>query len=158
MTATWNIEDAQVWAEEQRSRGVSIAFANGVFDLLHPGHVKLLSRARQMANSLIVAINSDASTKRLKGDLRPILPAEQRAFMLSALKCVDAVMVFEDDTPLRAIMAIRPWVIVKGGDYEAESVVGFQEAKVWGGHVTIISLDENWSTTKLIHKSAKSVI
>lgn len=149
-----NIDDARQWAEKQRARGLSIAFANGVFDLLHPGHVKLLTDARKMACSLIVAINSDESTKRLKGNSRPILNAEQRAFMLLALKCVDAVMVFQEDTPLQAIMAIRPYVIVKGGDYAEDAVVGYQESKKWGGRVSIVPLDENWSTTKLIRKIA----
>lgn len=145
-----DIDGAAEWATAQRVAGRKIAFANGVFDIIHPGHVMLLEKARSMGDVLIVAINSDASTQRLKGPTRPLISQDGRSCVLSALRCVDAVAIFEDDIPLRIILAVQPHVIVKGGDYTPETVVGNAECRQWGGRVVIVPTDELWSTTKIV--------
>jgi D-beta-D-heptose 7-phosphate kinase / D-beta-D-heptose 1-phosphate adenosyltransferase len=149
--------DAQVrWIGGQlRAEGRTIAFANGCFDLLHAGHVTLLQRARALADVLVVGLNSDASVTRLKGPGRPVQPAADRATVLAGLACVDWVAVFEEDTPLELITALRPDVIVKGGDYTPETVVGNAEARAWGGRVEIVPLVEGLSTTRLLEAGAR---
>lgn len=133
-----------------RSRGESIAFTNGCFDLLHIGHITLLENARAHGDRLIVAINSDASVKGLKGPSRPIVGERERAYVLGALAAVDAVVIFGEPTPLALIDALRPDVIVKGGDYNEDTVVGAKEVRSWGGRVQIVPTVEGFSTTKLI--------
>ena len=133
-----------------RSSGESIVFTNGCFDLLHIGHITLLEKARAQGDRLIVAINSDTSVKGLKGPNRPIVGERERAYVLGALASVDAVVVFDDPTPLRLIEALRPDVIVKGGDYNEEAVVGAKEVRSWGGRVQIVPTVEGFSTTRLI--------
>lgn len=136
-----------------RSQGDRVVFTNGCFDLLHIGHITLLEQARHEGDRLVVAINSDASVRGLKGPSRPIVAERERARILAALAAVDAVVVFDDPTPLLLIEALRPDVIVKGGDYTEESVVGAKEARSWGGRVKIVPTVEGFSTTKLIAKA-----
>jgi D-beta-D-heptose 7-phosphate kinase/D-beta-D-heptose 1-phosphate adenosyltransferase len=140
-----------------RSNGDKIIFTNGCFDLLHTGHLALLEEAKNEGGRLIVAVNSDASVKRLKGRNRPVLDEWDRARMLAALFCVDAVMIFDEDTPLAAIQAIQPDVLVKGGDYEEGEVVGAEEVKGWNGRVKIVPLVHDISTTNIIAKASAPV-
>lgn len=137
-----------------KANGERVAFANGCFDLLHIGHISLLEQARRAGDRLIVAINSDASVCGLKGPTRPIVSQAERALVLAALAAVDAVVVFDEPTPLEVIVAVQPDVIVKGGDYQADSVVGAAEVRSWGGEVKIVPLIEGFSTTRLIEKGA----
>lgn len=137
-----------------RSAGDRVVFTNGCFDILHIGHITLLEQARRKGDRLIVALNSDASVRRLKGPSRPIAAESERARILAALSAVDAVVVFNESTPLKLIEAIRPDVLVKGGDYREEAVVGAHEVRAWGGRVELIPLVEGISTTRLIAKAA----
>ena len=128
-------------------------FTNGVFDLLHGGHVALLEAARAAGDALVVGVNSDASVRRLgKGPDRPLVPAGERARLLAALAAVDCVVLFEDDTPLALIERLRPDVLVKGADYAAEAIVGAAEVEGWGGRVVRVPLVEGKSTTDLVRK------
>jgi D-beta-D-heptose 7-phosphate kinase / D-beta-D-heptose 1-phosphate adenosyltransferase len=141
-----------------RSSGERIVFTNGCFDILHIGHIRLLEEARRKGDRLVVALNSDDSVRRLKGPLRPVVAERERGGVLAALSAVDAVVVFDESTPLRLIEAIRPDVLVKGGDYTEEEVVGAREVRAWGGRVELIPLVANTSTTRLIAKSGASLI
>jgi D-beta-D-heptose 7-phosphate kinase / D-beta-D-heptose 1-phosphate adenosyltransferase len=136
-----------------RSAGDRVVFTNGCFDILHVGHISLLERARRKGDRLIVALNSDESVRRLKGPSRPIVTERERARILAALSAVDAVAVFNESTPLTLIEAIRPDVLVKGGDYREDAVVGAREVRAWGGRVELIPLVEGISTTRLIAKA-----
>jgi D-beta-D-heptose 7-phosphate kinase/D-beta-D-heptose 1-phosphate adenosyltransferase len=137
-----------------KANGERVVFTNGCFDLLHVGHITLLEQARRFGDRLIVAINSDASVRCLKGPSRPIVGENERARVLAALAAVDAVVVFGEPTPLELIVALQPDVIVKGGDWNLDAVVGAQEVESWGGQVKIIPTVEGFSTTRLIAKSA----
>ena len=130
-----------------------IVFTNGCFDLLHRGHVYNMSRAREMGDILVVGLNSDASVSRLKGPERPINSQQARAEVLAAMAFVDFVIIFQEDKPLNLISAVRPHILVKGGDYKVEEVVGYREVTTWGGRVEIIPLLEGYSTSSLIDKS-----
>ena len=141
--------DARAWRATQTGR---VVFTNGVFDLLHPGHIDVLLGARGCGDVLIVGINSDASVQRLKGPERPVRNAADRAYVLAALAMVDCVAVFEQDTPLDLIELLQPDVIVKGGDYDPSTVVGAQETRARGGEVVIIPLTPGHSTTATIAK------
>jgi D-beta-D-heptose 7-phosphate kinase/D-beta-D-heptose 1-phosphate adenosyltransferase len=133
-----------------RVKGSTVAFTNGVFDILHEGHIFSLSQAAAEADYLIVAINSDASVKRLKGPERPINTQGSRALLMASLVMVDAVIIFEEDTPLDLITAILPDVLVKGGDYTTEQIAGAKEVLANGGKVVINPLVEGLSTTNII--------
>ena len=137
-----------------KADGDRVVLTNGCFDLLHIGHITLLEQARRFGGRLIVAINSDASVHALKGPSRPIVAERERARVLAALAAVDAVVVFNEPTPLDLIIALRPDVIVKGGDYDAQNVVGAPEVQAWGGEVKIVPMVEGCSTTRLIEKGA----
>jgi D-beta-D-heptose 7-phosphate kinase / D-beta-D-heptose 1-phosphate adenosyltransferase len=139
-----------------RQHGLRIGFTNGCFDLLHRGHVKLLAEARAACDRLVVGLNSDASTTRLKGQGRPINPAEGRAEVLAALEAVDLVVVFDEDTPLELIKRVRPAVLVKGADYKIDEVVGRDVVESEGGEVLLVSLVPGHSTTGLVRRSAAS--
>ena len=139
-----------------RLSGRRVAFTNGVFDILHPGHIYSLSAAAREADYLIVGLNSDASTRRLKSHSRPVNSQEARALMLASLEIVDAVVIFEEDTPLELIKSLLPDVIVKGGDYTEEQIAGAREVREAGGKVVINPLLEGWSTTALIEKMRKN--
>ena len=133
-----------------RAAKARIVFTNGCFDLLHPGHIDYLEKARQLGDKLIIGLNSDASVRRLKGPSRPLCPAEDRARMLAALGCVDAIVLFEEDTPLDLITAIEPDVLVKGGDYTGKVVVGREVVEKKDGEVVLIPFLEGYSTTSLL--------
>jgi D-beta-D-heptose 7-phosphate kinase/D-beta-D-heptose 1-phosphate adenosyltransferase len=137
-----------------RANGERVVFTNGCFDLLHIGHITLMEQARRFGDRLIVAINSDTSARGLKGPSRPIVGERERARVLAALAAVDAVVVFGEPTPLELIVATRPDVIVKGGDYGVDTVVGAKEVMSWGGQVKIVPTLEGYSTTGLIAKGA----
>jgi D-beta-D-heptose 7-phosphate kinase/D-beta-D-heptose 1-phosphate adenosyltransferase len=130
-----------------------VVFTNGVFDLLHTGHVTLLEAARAEGDALIVGINSDASVRRLgKGPERPVVPEAERARVIAALACVDCVVLFDADTPLELIRAVRPDVLVKGADYTKDEIVGGAEVEGWGGRVVRVPLVTGISTTALLGK------
>jgi D-beta-D-heptose 7-phosphate kinase/D-beta-D-heptose 1-phosphate adenosyltransferase len=144
-------EAASAWREDQRARGVQrIVFTNGVFDLLHPGHIDVLVGARRAGDALVVGLNSDDSVRRLKGPTRPVRTEADRAYVIAALEVVDAVTVFDQDTPLELIQRLRPNVIVKGGDYTPDTIVGASDVRAWGGDVVVIPLTPNQSTTSII--------
>ncbi|HEV2354095.1 MAG TPA: D-glycero-beta-D-manno-heptose 1-phosphate adenylyltransferase [Puia sp.] len=138
-----------------RLLGKSISFTNGCFDILHQGHIASLSDAAREADMLIVGLNSDASTRRLKGRARPINGEKARATILAALLMVDAVIIFDEDTPLSLICSVRPDVLVKGGDYALEQIVGAREVMDWGGRVVINPIVPGFSTSALIEKITK---
>ena len=133
-----------------------VAFTNGVFDLLHPGHVDLLIAARGTADALIVGVNSDESVRRLKGSSRPVRSEAERAFVLAAVECVDLVVIFPEDTPLELVKTLKPDVIVKGGDYTETTIVGATEVKSWGGRVVVVPLTPGQSTTAIIRKLSEA--
>jgi D-beta-D-heptose 7-phosphate kinase/D-beta-D-heptose 1-phosphate adenosyltransferase len=137
------------WRARQPGR---VVFTNGVFDLLHPGHVDVLIGARARGDVLVVGLNSDASVKRLKGPDRPVRSEGERAYVLAALEAVDAVTLFEQDTPLQLVQLLQPDVIVKGGDYSPDTVVGANEVRARGGDVVIIPLTPGHSTTSTIDR------
>ncbi len=139
--------DAVRWREGESGL---VVFTNGVFDLLHPGHVDLLTAARNLGDRLIVGLNTDDSVRRLKGPERPVRSEGERAYVVAALECVDAVTVFDEDTPLELVMSIRPDVLVKGGDYTPETIVGRAEVESWGGRVHVVPLTPGQSTTRII--------
>ena len=143
-------------AHRWRATGKTIAFTNGVFDILHPGHIASLSAAAKEGNYLVVGLNSDSSVKRLKGDSRPIHNQDARALLLASLAMVDAIVLFEEDTPLELIKAILPDVIVKGGDYTVDQVAGGKEVIANGGRVVINPILEGFSTTGIIEAMKKS--
>ncbi len=148
-----SLDQLTVRAAAWRSAGQSIVFTNGCFDLLHIGHITLLEDARREGDQLVVAINSDASVRALKGPTRPIVGERERGRILAALAAVDAVVVFGEPTPLQVIEALRPSVIVKGGDYSEDTVVGAKEVRSWGGRVKIVPIVEGFSTTRLIARA-----
>jgi rfaE bifunctional protein nucleotidyltransferase chain/domain len=128
-------------------------FTNGVFDLLHSGHVDLLTTARGFGDALIVGVNSDASVRRLnKGPERPLRSEADRAYVLAAFEAVDAVVIFDEDTPLALVTALEPDVLVKGGDYREETIVGAQEVRARGGDVVVVPLLEGYSTTSIVDR------
>ena len=142
-------ESAAAWRREQRGR---VVFTNGVFDLLHPGHVDVLVGARRHGDALVVALNDDASVHRLKGPDRPVRSAAERAYLVAALEAVDVVVIFPEDTPLDVIRLLRPDVLVKGGDYHHATIVGAAEVASWGGDVVVIPLTPDQSTTSIIER------
>lgn len=136
-----------------RRQGLRVGFTNGCFDILHPGHVKVLTAARGACDRLIVGLNSDASVKRLKGEARPVQDERARAEVLAALEAVDLVVVFEEDTPIRLITAIKPSVLVKGGDYTRDQVVGHEIVEAHGGEVLLVDVLPGFSTTTLVNRA-----
>ena len=133
-----------------------VVFTNGCFDLLHPGHIKILTEASEMGDILIVGLNSDASVKKLKGNNRPIMNEESQALMLASLHVVDAVVLFEEETPKELIEKITPQVLVKGGDYTPENIVGADWVTQHGGEVKTIPLVEGFSTTEIESRLKKN--
>jgi D-beta-D-heptose 7-phosphate kinase/D-beta-D-heptose 1-phosphate adenosyltransferase len=142
-------DQAAAWRSVQDG---PLVFTNGVFDLLHPGHVDMLLAARRQGDGLIVGLNSDDSVKRLKGPARPVRTLAERSYVLAALAMVDAVIGFEQDTPLELILHLHPDVLVKGGDYSVDTVVGAREVRAWGGEVSIVPLTAGQSTTSIIER------
>jgi len=141
-----------VLLKRERQLGRKIVFTNGCFDLLHVGHVKYLQKARSLGDLLILGLNSDQSIRRLKGEKRPLIGEGERAHLLAALKCIDYVVVFDDDTPLDLIRVLRPDILVKGGDYTADGVVGKELVESYGGRVEIVPFVDGKSTTNIIEK------
>lgn len=147
--------DAAAWAEHARTSGRRVVFTNGVFDLLHPGHVRYLQAARDEGDTLIVAINSDRSVSSIKGPSRPVTPQQERAEVLGALRCVDAVVVFDEETPFDIISAVRPDVLVKGADWAADRIVGRDVVEARGGRVVRVPVEQGWSTTVILEKASR---
>jgi len=129
-------------------------FTNGVFDLLHRGHVEYLEESRALGQRLVVGVNSDASVRRLKGPRRPIVPEGERAELLAALECVDLVAIFDEDTPERIIREVAPDVLAKGGDWALEAIVGREFVEARGGRVERIRVREGWSTSRIVERIA----
>lgn len=145
--------DAIDWAAGHRAAGRTLVFTNGVFDLLHPGHVRYLREARALGEVLVVAVNSDRSVRAQgKGPDRPITPEAERAEVLAALACVDAVVVFDEDTPVEIIGTIQPDILVKGADWGPDAIVGSEEVRARGGRVERIVLAEGYSTTAILRR------
>jgi D-beta-D-heptose 7-phosphate kinase/D-beta-D-heptose 1-phosphate adenosyltransferase len=140
--------------DEWRQAGLRIGFTNGCFDLLHPGHVKLLAEARAACDRLIVGLNTDASARRLKGPGRPVQDEDARAEVLAALEAVDLVAPFDEDTPIELIRRVRPHVLIKGADYKKSEVVGAELVERWGGEVILVELLPGHSTTRLVTQAA----
>jgi D-beta-D-heptose 7-phosphate kinase/D-beta-D-heptose 1-phosphate adenosyltransferase len=140
------------FADEARRAGRRVVFTNGVFDLLHPGHVRYLQAARREGDLLIVAVNSDRSVRANKGPTRPVTPEGERAEILSALACVDAVVIFDQETPADIIRRVQPDVLVKGADWAADAIVGRDTVEARGGRVVRIDVEPGWSTSKIIDR------
>ena len=135
-----------------RDAGRRIVFTNGCFDIIHPGHVRLLQRARSFGDLLVLGLNSDESVHRLKGTGRPILRMEERVEVLAALRPVDVLAAFDEDDPLALIKRVRPGILVKGGDWAVDQVIGRVEVEGWGGRVEIVPLLEGLSTSELLRR------
>jgi rfaE bifunctional protein nucleotidyltransferase chain/domain len=140
------------FVREARAAGRRIVFTNGVFDILHPGHVRYLQAARGHGDVLIVGLNSDASVRRNKGPARPINPEHERAEVLAALACVDAVSIFDDETPADIIRRVQPDILVKGADWPADQIVGRDTVEARGGKVILEPVEQGYSTTTLIDR------
>jgi len=151
--AIYSIDQAAELAERVRGRGATVVFTNGVFDLLHPGHVRYLHDARRLGDALIVGVNSDRSVRAIKGPGRPITPAGERAEILLALECVDAVAIFDEQTPDAIIRRVQPDVLVKGADWGPHDIVGRDTVEARGGRVVRMDLAPGYSTTDLIRKA-----
>ena len=145
-------EQSARYAADLRTSGRTVVFTNGVFDLLHPGHIRYLRDAAALGDALIVALNSDASVRRNKGEGRPITPELERAELLGALDCVAAVTLFDEDTPAEIVRAVQPDVLVKGADWPADRIVGRDTVEARGGRVVRIPLEEGYSTSALVAK------
>ena len=143
----------QRFVEDARTLGRRVVFTNGVFDLLHPGHVRYLQAARAHGDVLIVGLNADASVRRNKGPERPINPEHERAEVLAALACVDAVSIFADDTPADIIRRVQPDILVKGADWPADQIVGRDTVEARGGKVVLEPVEQGYSTTSIVEKA-----
>ena len=150
------IDAAVALIAERRRRGDVIVFTNGVFDILHPGHVRYLQQARALGGMLVVGVNSDASVRRNKGPDRPINPEAERAEVLAALESVDAVAIFDEDTPAGIIRACQPDILVKGADWAEDRIVGRDTVEARGGRVVRIAVEEGHSTTDIVEKIRSS--
>ncbi len=142
------IERSHAWTQS----GLTVGFTNGCFDLLHPGHLRLLETARAHCDRLLVGLNSDQSVKRLKGDSRPVQDEVSRALVLASLSCVDGVVIFGEDTPGELIRALRPNLLVKGGEYKPDEVVGASDVENWGGKLLLVEMIPGWSTTRTLSR------
>jgi D-beta-D-heptose 7-phosphate kinase/D-beta-D-heptose 1-phosphate adenosyltransferase len=144
--------DGVAWVTARRAAGETIVFTNGVFDLLHPGHVRYLEVARSLGDALIVGVNGDASVRRNKGSARPIVPEGERAEMLAALASVDAVVIFDEDTPAEIVTALQPDILVKGADWAADQIVGRDTVEARGGRVVRVAVEQGYSTTTILER------
>lgn len=147
---TW--EELKKEADRLRGKGKKIAFTNGCFDILHVGHVQYLREARKTGDLLILGLNSDASVRAIKGEKRPLVPQGERAEVVASLMSVDYITVFDETTPLKLIEYLRPDILVKGGDWKEEEVVGRDAVRSWGGKVVIVPMTEGASTTNIVEK------
>jgi D-beta-D-heptose 7-phosphate kinase/D-beta-D-heptose 1-phosphate adenosyltransferase len=150
--AVLTLEQTIVRFGRQKRNGKRVVFTNGCFDLLHPGHIRSLEAARALGDVLIIGLNSDESVRTLKGLGRPVIPAEERAEILASLECVDAVLIFDELTPLKLIAALLPDVLVKGGDWPGDQIVGRDEVESAGGEVVRIEVVPGYSTTEILKK------
>src|SRR5512142_3177538 len=151
-----SLPDAESLVARWRAEGRRIVFTNGVFDILHPGHLRYLQAARRHGDLLIVGLNSDASVRRNKGPDRPTNPESERAEVLEALACVDAVSVFDEDTPAEIIRRVQPDILVKGADWPADQIVGRDTVEARGGRVILEPVETGYSTTRLIERVRQS--
>ena len=147
---TW--EQAESAVRTARAAGRRIVFTNGVFDLLHPGHVRYLQHARSLGDLLIVGLNADVSVRRNKGSDRPITPENERAEVLAALECVDAVVIFEHDTPAEIVRLVQPDILVKGADWPADQIVGRDTVEARGGRVVLVPVEQGHSTSAIVER------
>ncbi len=154
MAAILSLAELQREREILRQQGRRVVFTNGCFDLLHPGHVRYLQQARALGDALIVALNSDRSVRELKGENRPILRQDERAEVMAALACVDYVTIFDEPTPRTVIAALLPDVLVKGGDWGVEAIVGREEVEAAGGQVLSLPFVDGCSTSDVIQRIA----
>jgi D-beta-D-heptose 7-phosphate kinase/D-beta-D-heptose 1-phosphate adenosyltransferase len=145
-------DEAVEFVRELRARGKTIVFTNGVFDLLHPGHVRYLQQARALGDALIVGVNSDRSVRVIKGPTRPITSEDERAELIAALACVDAAVVFDEDTPRQLIAALQPDVLVKGADWAEDAIVGRDIVEARGGRVVRVPIESGYATTSIIDR------
>ena len=155
MISVISLEALRAERRRLREAGKKVVFTNGCFDLLHPGHVRYLQQARCLGDALIVALNSDRSVRELKGDKRPILTENERAEVMAALACVDYVTVFDEPTPREIIAALLPDVLVKGGDWSLDTIVGREEVEAAGGQVLSLPFVDGCSTTDVIERIAQ---
>jgi rfaE bifunctional protein nucleotidyltransferase chain/domain len=150
--AVLTLDEAILWFGREKRNRRRIVFTNGCFDVLHPGHIRSLEQARDLGDALIVGLNSDASVHQLKGAGRPVLPEQERAEILAALECVDGVVVFDDLTPREVISRLLPDVLVKGGDWAGDKIVGREEVEAAGGRVVSAPVVPGYSTTDILRK------
>lgn len=150
--AVLSLEQMIVQFGPGKRNGKRVVFTNGCFDLLHPGHIHSLEAARALGDVLIVGINSDESVRTLKGPGRPVIPAEERAEILTSLECVDAVIIFEELSPQRVIAALVPDILVKGGDWPGNQIVGREEVEAAGGKVVLVDVLPGYSTSAILEK------
>ncbi len=146
------IAEAAAFAASARQSGRRVVFTNGVFDLLHPGHVRYLAAARELGDFLVVGVNSDRSVRANKGETRPMMPEQERAEILAALACVDAVAIFDAETPADIIRQIQPDSLVKGADWAEDAIVGRDTVEARGGRVVRMEIEKGWSTSAIIEK------
>ena len=151
-----SIDDAALWAEEQRRAGRRVVFTNGVYDLVHPGHIEYLEAAKAAGDVLIVAVNSDRSVRGLKGNGRPIQDENARSQVLAALEDVDGVVLFDEETPAEIIALLEPDVLVKGGDYTPDQVVGREVVERGGGRVVIVPLVPGQSSSAIVERMQRA--
>jgi rfaE bifunctional protein nucleotidyltransferase chain/domain len=151
-SAVMNLDDVILRFAPAKRNGKRVVFTNGCFDLLHPGHVKLLEAARAQGDALVVGLNSDDSVRTLKGPGRPVIPEQERAEILAGLECVDAVVIFDELTPQKTVAALLPDILVKGGDWPGNQIVGREEVEAAGGEVILIDVVQGYSTTEILRK------
>jgi D-beta-D-heptose 7-phosphate kinase/D-beta-D-heptose 1-phosphate adenosyltransferase len=151
-SAILTLEQAIVQFGREKRNARRVVFTNGCFDLLHPGHIRSLESARALGDVLIVGLNSDASVRRLKGEGRPVIPQQERAEILAALECVDAVVIFDNPTPREVIARLLPDVLVKGGDWASDQIVGREEVEAAGGRVASVPTLPGYSTSEILRK------
>jgi rfaE bifunctional protein nucleotidyltransferase chain/domain len=156
LAARMTLEEAVILVDRSRRAGKTIVFTNGVFDLLHPGHLRYLTQARALGDVLIVGVNSDRSVRAIKGERRPITPELERVEVLEALRCVDAVVVFDEDTPHALISALQPDVLVKGADWAENAIVGRDVVEARGGKVVRIAVERGYSTSAIVDRIQRS--
>ena len=148
--------EAVSFVQQLRAAGKQIVFTNGVFDIIHPGHIRYLQRARSLGDALIVGVNSDRSVRAIKGPARPTMPEEERAEVIAALACVDGAVIFDEDTPHAIISAIQPDVLVKGADWAEDAVVGRDVVEARGGRVVRMPVEPGYSTTSIVKRIRKT--
>ena len=152
MRKVLSLSEADGFVSRLRQENRTLVFTNGVFDLLHPGHVRYLQDARREGDALLVAVNSDRSVRAIKGSTRPLTPEHERAEVLAALKCIDAVVIFDEDNPQEIIRRLQPDVLVKGADWAPDAIIGRETVEARGGRVVRIPLADGYSTSAIINK------